>query len=359
MLNRDSFVNISISAVFDRIPKTLFQLHPSSDRVFKKFREKTGMMMTSSRIVMTLAWILALAPPVPSTAQTDSGSIDRSVDFVGWVKPEKLYWRPFSIQGLPDAEYKLLSLNEQTGAHSQITRFPPGWRTPPGFYSTNQELFVLSGDVTVGAYKMGKYSYAYYPAGYALDEMRSEYGATVLHWFDSDPEFTVSRDSRKGTRLNELVEHWNFYEKPWTRNEDFPKWADFPPSPEMRLKLLRQDKDTGQMTWVNFAPGGKPGLAKGKLWEAHPMWEEAMLLEGELTYGECLPGGEIVGTYTAGDYFFRPGGIRHGGASARSDSYSFWIFRSGASLWTEFYADCSPPESTGAPSKLKRVTDEN
>jgi len=325
----------------------MISLFLGSDLVFSEVREKAVMMTRPGRVLMTVAWILAVASPTPSVAQTDSGSIDRSVGFVGWVKPEKLYWRPFSIEGLPNAEYKLLSLNEQTGARSQITRFPPGWRQPKGFYNTNQELFVLSGDLTVGTYKMGKYSYAYYPAGYALDEMRSEYGATVLHWFDSIPEFTVSQESRKDARLSELVEHWNFYEEPWTKNEDFPKWADFPPSPEMRLKLLRQDGDTGQMTWVNFAPGGNPGLAGEKVWEVHPMWEEAMLLEGELTYGECLPGGEIVGTYTAGDYFFRPGGIRHGGASARSDSYSFWIFRSGASLWTEFYADCKPAESKG------------
>jgi hypothetical protein len=79
------------------------------------------------------------------------------------------------------------------------------------------------------------------------------------------------------------------------------------------------------------------------------MWEESMLLEGELTYGECLPEGEIVGTYRAGGYFFRPGGILHGGPSIRLDGYALWIFRSGASLWTEFFAECVPPGQAGSP----------
>src|SRR5581483_4014836 len=95
-----------------------------------------------------------------------------------------------------------------------------------------------------------------------------------------------------------------------------------------RLKLIRKDKVTGQMTWINWPPPARirPG---GRTWEAHPSFEEAMILEGDLTYGECLAKGEQVGTYTAGGYFFRTAGIRHGGPSARSTSFNLFIFRSG------------------------------
>jgi hypothetical protein len=303
---------------------------------------------------MMLAALIVAAAAVGDCARAQSPErtdLDRATEFVGWVEPETLYWRPFAIEGLPDAEFKLLSLDVKTGARAQITRFPPGWRQPVGYYNTNNELFVLSGDLTIGDDRMTKYSYAYYPAGLVVGEARSESGATVLHWMDAPPAFTVSKTSKDESRRNELVTHWNFYDTPWTTNENFPKWADFPPSPEMRLKLLRQDKKTGQMTWINFGAAGGGGLAKGKSWEAHPMWEEAMVLEGDLTYGECLPGGERVGTYRPGGYFFRPPNIRHGGASARSSGYSLFIFRSAASLWTRFFDTCD----TGPAPKAKNT----
>ena len=167
----------------------------------------------------------------------------------------------------------------------------------------------------------------------------------MLQWWDGEPAFVVSRESRSATRTDEVVEDWNFYEKPWARDQDFPAKYEFPTPPNRRLKLLRQDKVTGQMTWINWSSPGnvRVGYPSNQPWEAHPSWEEAMVLEGDLTYGECLPQGEVVGTYTAGGYFFRPAFIRHGGRSAGSSSYALFLFRAGKSLETKYYADCDNP----------------
>jgi hypothetical protein len=297
-------------------------------------------------LISLVALVCASAP-----AQKIIDSRDRNDEFVGWVQPDKLYWRPFLISGVADAEFKLLSFDDNTKARSQVTRLPAGWSQAMGYYNTNEEIFVLSGELTIGAQKLTKYSYAYFPAGYAGGARHSSTGATILHWWDGEPAFVASRESKADTRRDELVEDWNFYRKPWTKNEDFPKWSDTPPSAEMRLKLLRKDKVTGQMTWINMgAAGGGGGSRRGRTWEAHPSWEEAMLLEGDLTYGECLPGkGEIVGTYTAGGYFFRPAKIKHGGSSSSSSSYSLFIFRSGTSIWADYFDSCdsTPQKTTG------------
>ncbi|CAN5839001.1 hypothetical protein BH18ACI4_BH18ACI4_01670 [soil metagenome] len=298
-------------------------------------------------VAVLSALVYSVAP-----AQKLIESRNRTEEFVGWVQPDKLYWRPFLISGVADAEFKLLSFDDTTKARSQITKFPAGWSQASGYYQTNEEIFVLSGEMTVGDVKMTKYSYAYFPAGNARGPRHSSTGATVLHWWDGEPTFVASRESKPDARRDELVEDWNFYRKPWTKNADFPKWSDFPPSPEMRLKLLRKDKVTGQMTWINMgAAGGGGGSRGGRVWEAHPSWEEAMLLEGDLTYGECLPGkGEIVGTYTAGGYFFRPARIRHGGQSSSSSSYSLFIFRSGTPIWADYFDSCdnsAPAKATG------------
>ncbi len=272
-------------------------------------------------------------------------SRDRDTEFVGWVDPAKLYWRPFIISGLQPAQFKLLSFSESTQARSQITELPAGWRHPSGFHSTNEEIFVLSGDLTVGDDRMTKYSYAYYPAGYVHGEVYSEYGATLLHWWDGDPDFVVSQVSKPDTRLDEVVTAWNYYDQPWTNEKDFPRYTEVMPPPDtFQLKLMRKDKATGAMTWINNISGdGNIGgtIGGSEVWEVHPSWEEAMLLEGELTYGECLPQGEVVGTYNPGGYFFRPANIRHGGKSTYSDTYSLFIFRTSASLWADYFPGCN------------------
>ena len=302
-------------------------------------------------LCMYLALLLALGTFLVSDAAGESRieSRDRDTEFVGWVDPDKLYWRPFTISGLPEAQFKLLSFSESTRARSQITELPAGWRHPDGYHNTNEEIFVLSGDLTVGGVKMSKYSYAYYPAGYVHGPAYSEYGATLLHWWDGDPDFEASQESNPNTRLDEVVEDWNYYDQPWTDEKDFPRWAEvMPPPGTFHLKLLRKDKVTGAMTWINSAAGG--GTIGGpEIWEVHPSWEESMLLEGEFTYGECLPQGEVVGKYKAGDYFFRPANIRHGGRSAYSDTYMLFIFRTSAPIWADYYSECNnPPEEKSA-----------
>ena len=137
------------------------------------------------------------------------------------------------------------------------------------------------------------------------------------------------------------MEDWNYYDQPWTSDDDFPRWAEVMPAPgTMRLKLMRMDKDSGAMTWI-IAGTGAGAVDRPEVWETHPSWEEAMLLEGELTYGECLPQGEVVGTYRSGGYFFRPANIRHGGRSTYSDTYSLFIFRTSAPIWADYFPDCN------------------
>jgi hypothetical protein len=299
------------------------------------------------RALLMLSWVFLFAAAARGqNPNRMPQSRDRGREFVGWMQPEKLYWRPFTVSGLPDAEFKLLSFDESTKARAQITRLPAGWRQPAGYYGTNEEIFVLSGDLSIGGKRMTRYSYAYYPAGYAQGEAVTEAGATLLQWWDGEIEFVPGRESKAGTRLDEVVEDWNFYEKPWTADKDFPAKYDFPTPPNRRLKLLRQDKVTGQMTWINWSSSGnvRVGYPKNEPWEAHPSFEEAMVLEGDLTYGECLPQGEVVGTYTAGGYFFRPPGIRHGGRSAGASSYALFLFRAGKSLETKYFAGCDNPK---------------
>lgn len=151
-------------------------------------------MMYSARLVAAarvarqaaIVACLVLFTPNPLFAQRADTSLDRAEHFVGWVDSHRLTWRAFVVSGQPDAEFRLLSLDHSSGARSQITRLPPGWRRPGGYYGVNEELLVLDGELRIGEHEMRRYSYAYHPAGYAQGDVFTATGATVLHWWDGN-----------------------------------------------------------------------------------------------------------------------------------------------------------------------------
>src|SRR5262249_33957626 len=127
-------------------------------------------------------------------------SRDRAKDLVAWVQPNRLYWRPFAMRGIRDASFKLLSVDESPQAQSQTTQLRAGWPRPRGYHNSNVEIFVLDGDLTVGDKRMGKYSYAYYPAGYTHGPAHTDYGATFLEWWDGPPGFEAGLQSKPAAR---------------------------------------------------------------------------------------------------------------------------------------------------------------
>ncbi|HXN21766.1 MAG TPA: DUF4437 domain-containing protein [Candidatus Dormibacteraeota bacterium] len=296
--------------------------------------------------------VTGLAAAVGAQSWRIIESRDRGKDLVAWVQPDRLYWRPFAIRGIRDAEIKLLSVDETTQARSQIKRLPPGWSRPTGYHKTNTEIFVLDGDLAIGDKKMGKYSYAHYPAGYAHGPVHTDYGATFLEWWDGPPDFVASRESKPDARSDQVIEGWNYYTARLAKAEDFPKFSNrpLPPDYPIHLKIIRRDPVTGQLTWIAMTPGGGAGsLTAGKrrpLWSANPAWEEGYLLEGDMTVGECLPVGEVVGSYGPGGYFFRPASAPYGGRSLWSSTYSLWLFRTGSSSGLNYFDRCDNPKET-------------
>lgn len=116
-------------------------------------------------------------------------SIDR--DFSGWTLPG----------GYPQgalASEKILSgsLDEanKQGSRTRLLRFEPGFRTTvPFVHEYWEEVFLLEGDMTVGADENGNggerfegYTYAVRPAGVYHGPFASEGGALLLeiHYFD-------------------------------------------------------------------------------------------------------------------------------------------------------------------------------
>jgi hypothetical protein len=287
-------------------------------------------------------------------------ALDRGQNFVGWVHGENLHWRPFILSGVRPSEFKLLSLDHTTKARSQLMRVPAGWTQPSGYHSSDLEIFLLEGGISIGDKRLGKYSYAYFPAGTAYGPISTDYGATILQWWAGTPDFTTSSQSKAGANARSVV-IWPYGSTPSMSPAEFPKFSERTPwaNSPVRLTLIRRDDVTGQMVWIAAVPGGgkeMTGEGKDPLWTSSPSWQEGMLLAGDMTVGECLAPGEVVGSYRAGGYFFRPANLRHGGRSLYSETFSLWLFRSGKGHWVNYFDECDNPKRAASSKDTKEAT---
>ncbi|MGH9434540.1 MAG: cupin domain-containing protein [Terriglobia bacterium] len=289
---------------------------------------------------------------VPNDVRTPE-SRDRSSVFVGFVQPGRLYWRPLSLQGLQTVEFRQLSFDDKTGARTLLVKLPPGWKQPLGYHSSNLGMFVVTGSISVEHRPIGRYSYAYYPAGYAHSYSTVK-GATVLEFWGGPPNYVQSTTSRLGAKKDEVIDGLRYNDISTTGLDSLPQFRSEPVSSHapVQVKLLRLDKRTGQMVWVVTEPGGYPmmrGNGKLPLWSSSTTWKEGFLIAGRMTMAECLPQGQVAGQYDPDGYFFRPAGIRHGGPSLYSDSYAIWLFRSGPGhRWVTYNTSCNEPSESTA-----------
>jgi hypothetical protein len=276
-------------------------------------------------------------------------SRDRSAEFVGFVQPHNLHFRPLVLPGLQTAEFKQLSFDEKTGARTLLVKLPPGWKQPPGYHSADVEMFVVEGGIRIGERPVGRYSYAYYPAGYSHG-FSTEQGATVLQFWSGAPDYVASAKSRPGTRTADAIDGLLYNDVPDKGPGSLPKFRDEPvmENSPMHVKLLRLDEGTGQKTWIVTAPGGYPvmsGEGELPLWSSSASWQEGFLLAGDMTVAECLPEGQVAGAYSPNGYFFRPAGIKHGGLSQFSDTFSVWLYRTGPGHWVTYDNTCAEPSA--------------
>ncbi len=274
-------------------------------------------------------------------------SRDRSSEFVGFVQPHTLHLRPMIFPGVPMAEFKQLSFDEKTGARTLLVNLPAGWKQPSGYHSADLEMFVVEGGITIGDKPMGRYSYAYYPAGYA-HTFGTNGGATVLMFWSGSPDYVASAQSRAGTDSASAIDGLMYHDVPTNGPSSLPKFRDEPvmANSPIHVKLLRLDKKSGQKTYIMTTPGGYPVMSgEGDLpkWSSSKSWQEGFLLAGDMTIAECLPEGQVAGAYAPNGYFYRPAGIANGGLSKYSETYAVWLYRTGPGHWETYQNSCAEP----------------
>jgi len=222
----------------------------------------------------------------------------------------------WSVPGFGEALTRPLSNDPDTGASTQLVELPPGWAAPAGCFGAALELLIVEGTVTIGEFRLKRFSYSYLPPGVSAGPWSTAAGARLLWMAGANLDFRAGGAAGIGTPSPLWIPQIDPSALPWqpTLTPGFPLGA-------MR-KTLRIDPDTGAGTWLL---GMLPQVRETRR-EIHPTAEEAFTLLGESVSDR--------GVSRPGEYFWRPPFIPHG--PFETDVGVLTFFRTDGPLRTDY-----------------------
>jgi quercetin dioxygenase-like cupin family protein len=265
---------------------------------------------------------------------------------IEFIQSQVLSWKRLGDgSSRPGADAKALSYDPETKAVTVIMRYPAGWSLPEAHYlDSDEEFFVLAGELWVGSMAYRRGDYAYLPAGMPRPSMNSPLGADVLTYHEGTHR-TVTGDAPLGlhdpARLIAKIESESM---PWGSPSDPIVAAT---ANDAGRKLLREDPLTGDRTWLlKFGADDPAKLSHGRT-ETHPVVEEVFMLDGEIT----MP----MGIMQPGAYFWRPPHIEHGPVGTKKGLFGIFRCKGGPLVtqwsdketplnWNPRYAPTLPPD---------------
>jgi hypothetical protein len=219
---------------------------------------------------------------------------------IEFIQAQSLPWQ-VGVRSGPartDVDSKILSHDRGSGAVTCVVRYPPGWaRAAPEHLTTDEEFYVLDGELTINGTGYGPDTYAHLPAGFVREHAMAKRGAVVLTFFDALP--VAGTSGAPGFPGDRLVTCVAAAAGDWG-NADTDAMGLTEISANARLLSLFADPASGEITYLTgtipFSPVGPP--------ERHPVVQEFYILGGTLA-GNC-------GVMHAGAYCWRPPMVKHG-----------------------------------------------
>ena len=205
---------------------------------------------------------------------------------------------------LAGTQCRLLSADDTDGSTTALYTFDAGWAGELGGEQRPIEIFVLEGSLAVAGNEVAPGCYAHLAAGTSAHAVSAQAGAHALIMIDATrPEASASEVKV----VDPSTQRWISAEL---------GEADIPPG--ICIKLLNEDAETGDWTWVaGIVPGWQEDRA-----EIHDTIEECLVIRGDV-----LLGGR--GGLTAGSYFWRPPMVRHGPMFSHGGAYFFFRTKGG------------------------------
>jgi len=207
-------------------------------------------------------------------------------------------YKKFDLSGFKGSEYKVLSLDNDTGACTLKVRFRNGFKRKPGMSYSDMEIFVLEGRIKVGKETWTRGHYAFIPAGMTIGAISVTQGAEALIMFnDSEPSFVESDKNHQLALADGHTSLNTYVDAPWgPGNIVQPSVAS-----GCLIKILHYDPLTEA---VSFLYCMTPQFMQDNI-SYHDCAEESYHIWGTswmLQFGDLPTGG----------YFWRPPYINHG-----------------------------------------------
>jgi hypothetical protein len=214
---------------------------------------------------------------------------------------------PFRKMTLPGFKkgmhYKMLSIDEDTGACTMTVKFDAGYKMPPGMSYTEYEMQILSGSIKYGNDVCTTGYYLRVPAGVHMPAMSVPRGATALLMFNyAEPSF-VESDADHPLAMRDMLTIVDTYEgMQWMPSSG----AIYPAvAPGCLLKILKYDPLTEALTFLY--------CMTPRFWQDNISYHDCAE-EGYHIWGDSFM--MQFGNLPTGGYFWRPAWINHGAFSS-------------------------------------------
>jgi len=229
---------------------------------------------------------------------------------------------PFQVENFVTDKHgisRILSADEATGESTQRVFLQKGWSAPIGHFTTDIELFVLTGKLCQGGFSLSDLSYSFLPAGIPTGPWRTEEDTVLLWMPDSTPVY-VTQDYANLEQISEnsayhlnLQHHERMPEYLPINKLNAMQWESttFLPPGSSRKSLYSNPK-TGRATWVL---GLVPMWSEGIFYAGHPTTEEAYAICGDIHGDWSMSDDPFNLRYAAmlkNGYYWRPAHIPHG-----------------------------------------------
>ena len=160
--------------------------------------------------------------------------------------PEEEGWR---VSGMPTNEAtgkrRLLSWHD-CGASTSRVALPPQFEAPAGIFTADLEIFILSGEIQLGEWKLRKHGYSFIPAGVRVGSWKVLGGEEVeILWMENGPvplRYEKAESNHPNARMCDFIPALDSKLLPWGKTET----VQFE---EAKKKYLRKHSNGGG-TWL-------------------------------------------------------------------------------------------------------------
>lgn len=186
-------------------------------------------------------------------------------------------WR---VSGMPPdifpGKRRLLSWHECGASTSKIV-LPPSFEAPSGIFTADLEIFVLSGELQLGEWKLRKHGYSFIPAGVYIGPWKVFGNQEVeLLWMENGPvslQYKSAQNSHPDARMSEFIPALDTKILPWNKTDT----VQFEVA---KKKWLRKDSHGGGVWLLGILPH-----YDGQYQQIQSYNEEAYCLAGYVDIG--------------------------------------------------------------------------